>query len=97
MAVREERDIIFQRAKAGNQPIGTLGYLVRRFTARTSLAKQIPVRLLRANVHGLQSLVVMSERGRQFLREVYHVPDAKIDVIPHGIPDMPFADPNYFG
>src|ERR1044072_8841116 len=41
-------------------------------------------------------LVVMSERGRSFLREIYHTPDAKIDVIPHGIPDMPFADPNYF-
>jgi glycosyltransferase involved in cell wall biosynthesis len=41
-------------------------------------------------------LVVMSERGRQFLREVYQTPDAKIDLIPHGIPDMPFADPNYF-
>src|SRR5688572_4717455 len=41
-------------------------------------------------------LVVMSERGRQFLRDVYKAPDAKIDLIPHGIPDMPFADPNYF-
>src|SRR5437868_3285999 len=33
-------------------------------------------------------LVVMSERGRQFLRDVYQTPDAKIDFIPHGIPDM---------
>jgi glycosyltransferase involved in cell wall biosynthesis len=41
-------------------------------------------------------LVVMSERGRGFLRDIYHVPDAKIDVIAHGIPDMPFADPDYF-
>jgi glycosyltransferase involved in cell wall biosynthesis len=41
-------------------------------------------------------LVVMSERGRDFLREVYQAPAAKIDLIPHGIPDMPFADPNYF-
>lgn len=41
-------------------------------------------------------LVVMSERGRSFLREIYHVPAGQIDVIPHGIPDMPFADPNYF-
>ena len=41
-------------------------------------------------------LVVMSERGRAFLREVYQVPESKIDLIPHGIPDMPFADPNYF-
>ena len=41
-------------------------------------------------------LVVMSERGREFLRDVYQAPAAKIDLIPHGIPDMPFADPNYF-
>jgi glycosyltransferase involved in cell wall biosynthesis len=41
-------------------------------------------------------LVVMSERGRNFLLEIYGVPAEKIDVIPHGIPDMPFADPNYF-
>jgi predicted GH43/DUF377 family glycosyl hydrolase len=38
----------------------------------------------------------MSERRREFLREVYHAPENKIDLIPHGIPDMPFADPNYF-
>lgn len=41
-------------------------------------------------------LVVMSERGQEFLREIYRIPAAKIDLIPHGIPDMPFADPNYF-
>jgi glycosyltransferase involved in cell wall biosynthesis len=41
-------------------------------------------------------LVTMTERGQQFLREVYQAPPAKIDLIPHGIPDMPFADPNYF-
>jgi glycosyltransferase involved in cell wall biosynthesis len=41
-------------------------------------------------------LVVMSERGADFLREVYRVPAAKIDLIPHGIPNTPFADPNYF-
>lgn len=41
-------------------------------------------------------IVVMSERGRNFLQEIYQVPPEKIDIIPHGIPDMPFADPNYF-
>ena len=41
-------------------------------------------------------LVVMSERGKEFLRDIYHCPEDKIDLIPHGIPDMPFADPNYF-
>ncbi len=41
-------------------------------------------------------LVVMSELAAELLREVYAVPSGKIDVIPHGVPDMPFMDPNYF-
>jgi glycosyltransferase involved in cell wall biosynthesis len=41
-------------------------------------------------------LVVMSELAAQMLREVYGVASEKIDVIPHGVPDMPFMDPNYF-
>jgi glycosyltransferase involved in cell wall biosynthesis len=41
-------------------------------------------------------LVVMSERARTFLRETYRVPEAKIDLIAHGIPDMPFVDPNFY-
>jgi glycosyltransferase involved in cell wall biosynthesis len=41
-------------------------------------------------------LVVMSEQAAEMLREVYAVPDEKIDVIPHGVPEMPFMDPNYF-
>lgn len=39
-------------------------------------------------------LVVMTQRGRQILQEAYHAPVAKIDLIPHGIPDVPFLDPN---
>lgn len=41
-------------------------------------------------------LVVMSERGRLMLEEVYGAPEAKIDLIPHGIPDVGFVDPSYF-
>jgi glycosyltransferase involved in cell wall biosynthesis len=41
-------------------------------------------------------LVVMSEQAARFLREVYEVPGEKIDVILHGVPDLPFMDPNYF-
>jgi glycosyltransferase involved in cell wall biosynthesis len=41
-------------------------------------------------------LVVMTERGRRMLQEIYHAPPAKIDLIPHGIPDIPFVDPNYY-
>src|SRR5450755_3326294 len=41
-------------------------------------------------------LVVMTERGRQMLQEVYQAPPAKIDLIQHGIPDVGFVDPTYF-
>ena len=41
-------------------------------------------------------LVVMSELAAQLLCEVYGVPSGKIDIIPHGVPDLPFMDPNYF-
>jgi len=41
-------------------------------------------------------LVVMSEQAAQCLHEVYAVPNDKIDIIPHGVPDFQFMDPNYF-
>jgi glycosyltransferase involved in cell wall biosynthesis len=41
-------------------------------------------------------LVVMAERGRKMLQEIYRAPAAKIDLIPHGIPDVGFVDPTYF-
>ena len=53
-------------------------------------------RVMRDLIRLSTRLVVMTERGRELLREVYQAPAAKIDLIPHGIPDMPFADPNYF-
>ncbi len=41
-------------------------------------------------------LVVMTERGRRMLQDVYHAPPTKIDLIAHGIPDVSFVDPTYF-
>src|SRR6266496_686813 len=40
-------------------------------------------------------LIVMSNRGAEFLQEIYHVSPGKIDLIPHGIPDLPFVDPSF--
>jgi glycosyltransferase involved in cell wall biosynthesis len=37
-------------------------------------------------------LIVMSEHSSRFLQNVFRVPREKIDLIPHGIPDMPFVD-----
>src|SRR5438874_1030664 len=41
-------------------------------------------------------VVVMAERGRQMLQDVYQAPPSKIDLIAHGIPDVGFVDPTYF-
>lgn len=41
-------------------------------------------------------LVVMSERGKKYLEDIYKIPPRKIDYIPHGIPDIPFVDPNFY-
>ena len=38
-------------------------------------------------------LIVMSQHSSQFLQDVFRVPAGKIDLIPHGIPDLPFAEP----
>ena len=41
-------------------------------------------------------LVVMAQKGADILRETYGVPDAKVDLIPHGIPDIPFVDSSFY-
>jgi len=38
-------------------------------------------------------LFVMSEHSSRFLRDVFKVPEEKINLIPHGIPDLPFVEP----
>lgn len=41
-------------------------------------------------------LIVMSKHSSLILREVFHVPAEKVDLIPHGVPDLPFVDPDQF-
>jgi glycosyltransferase involved in cell wall biosynthesis len=43
-----------------------------------------------------ERLVVMADKGAEILREAYGVSASKIDVIPHGIPDVPFADSSLY-
>lgn len=40
--------------------------------------------------------IVMAERGRHLLETVYRVAPEKIDLIPHGVIDMPFIDSNFY-
>src|SRR5499426_1615037 len=53
-------------------------------------------RVMRELVALSTRLVVMAERGRQMMQEIYQAPPAKIDLIPHGIPDVGFVDPTDF-
>lgn len=41
-------------------------------------------------------LVVMARKGAEILRETYGAPEDKVDIIPHGIPDMPFFDSSVY-
>ena len=53
-------------------------------------------RVMRKLIAHSTRLVVMTERGRTILQEVYHAPPAKIDLIPHGIPDVAFVAPDCY-
>jgi glycosyltransferase involved in cell wall biosynthesis len=53
-------------------------------------------RVMRDLIRLSTRLVVMGEKGREFMLDVYQAPPSKIDLIPHGIPDMPFADPSFY-
>ncbi len=41
-------------------------------------------------------VVVIADKARSILTEVYGVPSEKILHIPHGVPDVPFMDPGYY-
>lgn len=43
-------------------------------------------------VEASSKVVVMANKGRELLREVYRVPDDKIEIIAHGIPDAAFVE-----
>jgi glycosyltransferase involved in cell wall biosynthesis len=65
-------------------------------TLHTVLANPTAVQraVLTGIVEASSKVVVMAGKARELLRSVYHVPDEKIEVIPHGIPDVAFAAPD---
>lgn len=65
-------------------------------TLHTVLAEPNPVqrRVLREIVDVSARVIVMGEKGRQLLRSEYDVPAEKIQIIPHGIPDCAFVEPD---
>ena len=46
-------------------------------------------------LHLSARVAVMTSHGRDLLRSVHGLADDRIDVIPHGIPDTPFIDPEF--
>ena len=59
-----------------------------------------PDRAQRQVVEGLiahsERLVVMARKGAEILHEIYSVPEERVEVIPHGIPDVPFSETEGF-
>ncbi|UCE99337.1 MAG: glycosyltransferase family 4 protein [Planctomycetota bacterium] len=41
-------------------------------------------------------VIVMNKRGIKMLRQIYSVPETKIELIPHGIPNLPFAGSDFY-
>jgi glycosyltransferase involved in cell wall biosynthesis len=65
-------------------------------TLHTVLAEPRPAQrgVLNEIVEASSTVIVMAEKARILLRTVYGVPAEKIEVIPHGIPDFPFVEPD---
>src|SRR6202158_5121213 len=65
-------------------------------TLHTVLARPTAIQrvVLNGVIEASSKIVVMAEKARDLLRSVYHVPDDKIEVIAHGIPDVAFAAPD---
>lgn len=67
-------------------------------TLHTVLADPNPDqrRVMSAIIDASAKIVVMAEKGRQFLRSIYSAPADKIAVIPHGIHRVSFEEPDAF-
>ncbi len=65
-------------------------------TFHTVLAQPSPAQrtVMERIVDASSKVVVMAHKGRELLHDVYLVPDDKIEVIPHGIPDVAFVEPD---
>jgi glycosyltransferase involved in cell wall biosynthesis len=84
--------------EAGNYLMALLSRLAMPIvtTLHTVLAEPRPTQrsVLKRIVEVSSSVIVMAEKARHLLRTVYDVPIEKIEVIPHGIPDFAFVEPD---
>lgn len=65
-------------------------------TLHTVLADPAAIqrKVLEQIIDASAKIIVMAEKGRQLLRDVYRTPHQKIEVIAHGVPDFPFVEPD---
>lgn len=65
-------------------------------TLHTVLAEPSPSqrRIFNTIIDISSKVVVMAEHGGELLRGVYEVPSEKIEIVPHGIPDIAFCEPD---
>ena len=65
-------------------------------TLHTVLAEPTAIQraVIERIVEASSKIIVMANKGRELLRSVYRVPDEKIEIIAHGIPDFPFVEPD---
>ena len=65
-------------------------------TLHTVLARPTAIQraVMERIVEASSKVVVMAKKGRELLRSVYQVPDDKIEIIAHGIPDVAFVGPD---
>ncbi len=66
-------------------------------TLHTILATPNPAqrRVMNSIIGVSTKLVVMANKGRQLLEEVYDTPPEMIEIIAHGVPDSPFVAPDH--
>jgi len=80
---------------AGDHVLALLGRLTVPVTTtlHTVLAAPAPPQrhVMASMIAASSKVIVMAEKGRELLQSVYQAPAHKIDVIPHGIPDVPFV------
>ena len=53
-------------------------------------------RVMEALLRRSSRVIVMAEKGREILKRVHGAEDSKMVMIPHGVPDRAFADPDVF-
>ena len=86
--------------RSGSHVLETLRRLRRPVVTTLHTVLRDPTedqRLVLTEICRLSSkMIVMDERAKGFLHDVYDVPEEKISLVHHGIPDVPFIDPAFY-